>query len=151
MYYYRYTNSSTPVGDCGYHLWAQDPEASRHFGCYRYRLDVDNQSSDVRHVEDIIEDIASLLAEDYADGTLPYELDAILADYTPNEIARTLDPDNLVDSGGGWDDPIMVRWVWDRYLDERGIYTILTYDGAISFLGGDDPRIEYLGEVDWHL
>jgi len=142
MYVYRYHNSQNPVGDYGYHFWASDPnKTGLQYGRYRFRLDV----SDAIHVSDIIDDITSLLAEDYADGTLPCALDELLDRYSANDIAHELNPDNIVDSGGSWDNPDLVCWMYDRYFSGRGISTILTDDGAISFLPANDPHIEFLG------
>lgn len=141
MYAYRYHHAPNLSGDYGYHLWTRNiAKTGTHYGPYLFRLDITN----TLHINNFVNDIVTLLTKDYANGQLPASLDDIFNYGTTDDIARELNPDNIINSGEAWDNPDLVSWMYDRYFDERDIYIIATDDGAISFLP-DDPHIEYIG------
>jgi hypothetical protein len=55
---------------------------------------------------------------------------------TAAALARDANPQNIINSAGLWDNPALVREVWDSVLEPRGITSVKTSDGLLIF----DPR-----------
>jgi hypothetical protein len=56
---------------------------------------------------------------------------------TPEELADSFAPDDIVNTADGWDNQDYVSWLWDNVAEPNGIMTVKTYDGAVTF----DPSI----------
>ncbi len=59
---------------------------------------------------------------------LPLELSDIGKD-----ILSEMNPKNIVDSAGAWDNPDFVTWFYDRVANREGMDGVKTKDGAITF------------------
>lgn len=57
---------------------------------------------------------------------------------TGASIARTANPDDIVDSAGLWDNPDFVSAVWEDVIEPKGIRSIRTNDGLIVFDDSSD-------------
>lgn len=64
------------------------------------------------------------------------------------DIVRELDPDNIVDGAGAWDDASVVQEIWDLFLEERGIRKIRTRDGMLVMATEDATGIPLVLPAD---
>lgn len=63
---------------------------------------------------------------------------------TAAQLARSANPENIVDSAGLWDDMDLVSNIWEDVLEPQGISKVITNDGMLLF----DPRLarRYTGD-----
>jgi soluble lytic murein transglycosylase-like protein len=52
---------------------------------------------------------------------------------TAAALARSANPENIVDSAGMWDDPLLVREVYENVIQPREITSVRTNDGLLVF------------------
>ena len=57
----------------------------------------------------------------------------IMSQKKGEDIVELFNPDNIVNSAGGWDDEDLVSWLWEYVLDPNNIDAVITYDGAVVF------------------
>ena len=136
--YVRRTRGETPDTGVGYMMFAHnkgDPTGDStvgHYGPNVWQTHADGAG--VVNADDIRDDIVeSLLAKegfgaDYARqdfGRSPREV--------AEELADSANPHSIVDSAGVWDDPALVAHLWDDLFDRKGINTVVTRDGLVTF------------------
>jgi predicted GNAT family acetyltransferase len=93
-------------------------------------------------VESLKKNILKAYAEDYKAGTLPDDF----TDYgiTGKNILESVNPENIVDSAGGWDSSPITQWMYERVIKPNGISGVKTYNGLISFKPKDAIRLKGL-------
>lgn len=83
-------------------------------------------------VDEISANVATELMKQYEDYLLTPTLENTLRNFeSAEQVAEEMNPTNIVDSAGLWDDPEFVNWFFDQYPD---YYFVKTEDGAVTML-----------------
>ena len=90
---------------------------------------------DISNLEDVIKDAWS---ESLKNGDFD---DTFMADITAEDAFKSFAPEDIVMSAEAWDDGDMVQWIWNKVLEPKGIYAVITPDGAIVF---DESLIKHV-------
>lgn len=119
----RYTHTIDPMSDYGHAMFV-DPDLEdsvmNGYGKYRHELD----DSNAPHILDLKDKIESAFEE----NGFP---DKHITD--PEDITQGFNPKDIVNSAEGWDNWDWVKWIYDHVLEPNDIYTVKTYDGAVTF------------------
>lgn len=83
------------------------------------------------YIEDIADEVIQTLKTDYETGYLSGDLEGWLdsADDWTSDIRELLNPGDIIDSAGWWDNPDFTSWFSERF----DYNFILTSDGAVLF------------------
>jgi hypothetical protein len=120
--YYRYTNSESPQSRGGFMLFASNrDDVSTNYGKNQWTT-TDNGAVDASDLIDKIRDAF----EGHPDVLRSYGASA-------ERLASEFDPENIVNSAGGWDAEDLVEIVWRDVLEPENITKIRTANGLISF------------------
>ncbi|MGE9986717.1 hypothetical protein, partial [Desulfovibrio sp. SGI.169] len=146
---YRGSQSEeSPDNDVGFTMWAYgDSERVRHYSGDDYTKMWGINLKDAPNISDFYDAISARWDADHEKGTLPSSLEETYGD--ADEFLKYIDPDNIVDSAGVWDDLDAVDWLGE-FFEEIGVDTIRLWDGAISF-NPKSKRIVKLGEYSEEL
>ena len=126
--FYRNTQDSNPdPSNLGYMMFGDKPEKVEHFGKKGWSFKTSSvKPSEIVHANDPDLKLAVLKALRAAPGDV--------RSYGPAApLVRGLNPKQIVDSAGIWDDPRAVEVIWRDVLEPRGIKAVTTEDGAIVF------------------
>lgn len=119
---HRYTRGDVPVNRSGYMLFADDVEkVANNYGKNHWVADV----SDLPTVGQIKEKIRNFF-NSRADILDEYQV-------TAKELAESFDPDDIVNSAGGWDNEDLVSEIYTNILEPEGIIGVKVNDGAVLF------------------
>lgn len=124
----RATAKDIPDGDFGYSFYADansgdllnDMEKVGFYGKNRWV----SRSDDAVPVEDLIDDIAASIEKNGIDEK--YGFPAM-------DLAIEAAPDDIINSGGLWDNDEIVPHIWSDVLEPRGIVAVKTPDGMVRF------------------
>lgn len=123
-----------PQNDVQYQMFAEglDRELGN-YGEYAYFA----TDADATRIEDILPKLRELSEEFYGEAVSDEELN----------------PPDIVDTAGVWDDPDFVQYMWDNYFEDEFYRTdkvpaVVTEDGMIV-LGRDDTRVKSGSSVEY--
>lgn len=123
--FYRHSQSATGAKDVPWQMFSNDE--SKIMGGYgSHRFTTTNTEGNVVYAEDIKKDIKELFS-DRPDIIESYQY------ATPDDLANSANPKNIVDSAELWDAPDLVQEIWDNILEPKGITAVETRDGIIVF------------------
>ena len=129
-------------------MWAYgDSERVSHYSGDDYTKMWGINLKDAPNISDFYDAISERWDADHEKGTLPSSLEETYGD--ADEFLKYIDPDDIVDSAGVWDDLDAVDWLGE-FFEEIGVDTIRLWDGAISF-NPKSKRIVKLGEYSEEL
>ena len=118
--YHRFTNNKDPMSAWGHAMFSEKMDDVAHYGNHHFTLD----TSDSVEIESLLDAIENAIEEHGAPDDL---------DMTSQEVLDELNPSRIANTAQGWDSYEFVRWIWENVLEPRGIVTILTQDGAVTF------------------
>lgn len=130
---YHYQNA-TKLSDSSVILWAEDQNSVEGYG--RYGFVLDSFKCDIH-------DAFMAIYNKFSDN--PYDMYEGIRDtekYWEDEVfnwdsfKEDLDPENIVDTAGWWDDPDFIGWFSTHFADEEKFQCIKTSDGAVTL----DPK-----------
>ena len=143
---YRGSNSSdTPYNDVGHAMWAsgESERVSSTYASNDYSRMWGLNISDLPDIQDFYDDIRKAFEESKKNDTFPGDMGERYQDV--EDLLELIDPDDIVDTAGVWDDLDAVQWLWDEVFYKKNIGGVKLYDGAITF-EGYPQRIVNLGE-----
>lgn len=87
----------------------------------------------ITEVDEITAEVMKALQNDYEDEKITPRLDDTIrnAGEDFDELGSLMNPDNIIDSAGIWDDEDFVDWFFDTF---PLYYFVQTYDGAVSHM-----------------
>lgn len=127
-YFRRNNNPSSPENDVGYSMFADSAERIGHYGNVPWEFSPSSVSpSEILDARDarVQREIARQLLKD-KDLVRSYGAH-------PRDLAKTANPDDIVNSAGLWDAPDLVSHLYERYLGQMGYKAVITNDGAVLF------------------
>lgn len=123
-----------PQNDVQYQMFAEGLDRElENYGEYAYYA----TDADATRIEDILPKLRELSEEFYGEAVSDEELN----------------PPDIVDTAGVWDDPDFVQYMWDNYFEDEFYRTdkvpaVVTEDGLLV-LGRDDTRVKSGGDVEY--
>lgn len=146
---YRGSQSEkSPDNDVGFTMWAYgDSERISHYAGDDYAKMWGINLKDAPNISDFYDAISERWERQRESGDLPSELEERYED--ADTFLEYIDPDNIVDTAGLWDDIDAVDWL-SEFFKEINVDTIRLWDGAISF-NSESKRIVKLGEYSEEL
>lgn len=133
MLYYRRTTRLNPISDWGHAMFADNIDKIEGYGKYLWSIDS-------KHCIPISKLRSEIIKKWKYDQKHGFEGDfggqvSPRSEYykiSPETIADSFDPEDIVDHADAWDSDLMV-WFWERIAYPKNIMAISTYDGAICF------------------
>jgi hypothetical protein len=144
--YHRCTNSESPLSEWGHAMFSAGLEEVRHYGRNHFLIEDEGTAPHISEFFPLIRDriIADIETGDF-DSDFDYfrhilkneeTLETFLECYSCGCLG------GIVNSAGAWDCWYGV-WIAFHVLDELGVYTVVTDNGAVSF---DVAAIKRVGE-----
>lgn len=121
--YHRFTRGPNPDNGRGFMMFADNSVDVDSYGKYHHVYDGANA------VE--VEKVAKAAKKAGFEKQFGYSVDL-------------LDPKNIVETAGAWDDPDAVDWLWSNVLEPKGWHGVSTKNGAVVF---DPGMVKTLGAV----
>jgi len=140
-YYRRARNTDMHNNDAAYYMFVQgkDPGSyspeNKGYGGHLFEYEGKNSM----HIYDLKEKLVKTWNEDKENGKFGYYMDSFNADHYENidldddAILKLFNPDRIVDTAAGFDEPALVSWLYDRVLEPNGIEAVVTNEGAVIF------------------
>ena len=130
--YYRSYKEESPMSEWGHAMFSDHIDPWQGEPNYTYD---GTGAVDISDLEDVIKDAwsESLKNEDFDD--------TFMADITAEDAFKSFAPEDIVMSAEAWDDGDMVQWIWNKVLEPKDIYAVITPDGAIVF---DESLIKHV-------
>lgn len=123
--FYRRTNTESPMSRAGYAMFADSADAVSSYGENLWVI-TETTLTDVSVVQ-------TLVADFFAAKEFDAEVLGLSCTAEIDEVLVALNPTQIVNSAGAWDNEDFVSWMWDNILEPNQISTIETKDGAIVF------------------
>jgi len=139
----RYTGSDKdPMSEYGHAMFVNADKEDRVLGYGDNRWAYDRSSG--TDVEDLKSDFISKWDEDRESGLIPQsDVGADFNDISGEEIWSSVNPKDIVDSAGFWDEGKLMQWYYERVAEPNGVGAINTQDGSIVW---DKDLIKNIGK-----
>jgi len=139
----RYTRSDKdPMSDYGHAMFVNADHETRVSGYGDNRWVYDRASG--TDIEDTKSEFISKWDEDRESGLIPSsDAGADYNDISGEEMWTSVNPPDIVDSAGFWDEGKLMQWYYERIADPNGIGAVNTQDGSIVW---DKDLIKNVGK-----
>lgn len=128
--YYRNYKEESPMSEWGHAMFV-DHEGSW-VGSIGDGVNYVYDGTDAVDISDLEDAIKAAWDESLENGDFDGVAD-YLNDVDANEAFSGFAPEDIVMSAEAWDNGDMVQWIWSKVLEPKGIFAVITPDGAIVF------------------
>lgn len=137
--YVRRTRSDDPMSEVGHAMFLRGnaDDAETYLSGYGKNTWSGSPGNSIN-----ADDIASDVFESLKNRELLYPSGANGEMPTLDDIALSLNSNDIVNSAGAWDNPDWVRAIYEDVLEPRGIESVITNNGMISFAPNNISRIK---------
>lgn len=126
----RYYGDKDPMSEYGHAMFVNADKEHRvsGYGDTRYAYD----RSTGTDIEDTKAEFIEKWDEDRESGLIPQsDVGADFNDISGEEMWSSVNPDDIVDSAGFWDEGKLMQWYYERIAEPNGIGAVNTNDGSI--------------------